>query len=229
MGRSFDALLLGLEGPEPPSVATGPLEKGETMLRQKFRHGFVPPIVALVLGFGIGAGVALRLGAPANHTKPALREPVFYQPEKPYVPKDDSSTVEERYLTLLKRYLCRFEFGSAVRSVGGDWPETGETMIGMARMDNLHECIRDVIQHKVPGDFIECGAWRGGATIFMRAALEAYRESSRVVWVADSFQGLPKPDPQQYPADTGDTLWTRAELSVPVGQVRGELRAVRFA
>ncbi len=33
--------------------------------------------------------------------------------------------------------------------------------------------------------------WRGGATIFMRAVLKAHGVTDRIVWVADSFQGLP--------------------------------------
>lgn len=51
------------------------------------------------------------------------------------------------------------------------------TMIGRARLDQLDECIHSVISNKVPGDFIECGVWRGGATIFMRGAWQftAYR------------------------------------------------------
>jgi O-methyltransferase len=54
----------------------------------------------------------------------------------------------------------------------------------------------------------------------MRAALEAVGDTGRTVWVADSFQGVPPPDPERYPADTGDTFWTWDELAVPVEQVR---------
>lgn len=93
-------------------------------------------------------------------------------------------------------------------------------MIGLYRLDNLHDCISDVLRRGVAGDFIEAGAWRGGATIFMRAALMAYDEHNRIVWVADSFQGLPKPDPKLFPADAGDELWTRGELAVSVDEVK---------
>jgi O-methyltransferase len=100
-------------------------------------------------------------------------------------------------------------------------PEAAETMIGLKRLDNLHYCIRDVLTHNVPGDLIECGAWRGGATIFMRAALLAYNDPERRVWVADSFQGLPPPNPAKYPADLGDEFYKDAEhLAVGVDTVR---------
>lgn len=78
-----------------------------------------------------------------------------------------------------------------MRSVGGDYPSDAETMIGMARLDNLERCLVDVLERGVPGDVIETGVWRGGAAIFMRAVLKAYGEEDRTVWAADSFEGLP--------------------------------------
>ncbi len=100
-------------------------------------------------------------------------------------------------------------------------PESAETMIGMKRLDNLHYCIRDLLARNVPGDLIECGAWRGGATIFMRAALLAYNDPERRVWVADSFQGLPAPSPEKYPADLGSEFFKEGDhLAIPVDTVR---------
>lgn len=110
-------------------------------------------------------------------------------------------------------------FDEEMRRSGKDWPVNGETMIGLRRLDDLHDCIRDVLQRGVPGDFIETGVWRGGATIFMRAALEAYGDTTRRVWVADSFQGLPQPDPR-YPADSGNTLWNDSRLAASVDEVK---------
>jgi len=92
----------------------------------------------------------------------------------------------------------------AVREEGHDWPSRAETMIGLKRLNNLHYCVETVLADSVPGDLIETGVWRGGATIFMRAVLAAYGVTNRTVWVADSFQGLPEPNPERYPADTGD-------------------------
>jgi len=40
------------------------------------------------------------------------------------------------------------------------------------------------------------------------------------VWAADSFAGLPKPDPERFPADEGDELWTQTPLAVSVDEVR---------
>jgi O-methyltransferase len=93
-------------------------------------------------------------------------------------------------------------------------------MIGLHRLDNLEECITDVLRRGVPGDLIETGVWRGGATIFMRAVLEAYGDLDRLVWAADSFEGLPPPDPAAYPADEGDKHWQKSQLAVSLDEVR---------
>jgi O-methyltransferase len=113
-----------------------------------------------------------------------------------------------------------------VRTDGRDWPVHALTMIGGHRLDNLHDCIRSVLDDGVAGDFLEAGVWRGGACIFMRGALLAYGDKNRQVWVADSFEGLPPPNPTAYPADRGDELWKRGELAVSLAQV--EANFARF-
>jgi hypothetical protein len=75
------------------------------------------------------------------------------------------------------------------------------TMLPMARLDNLEFCVRTVIADRVQGDLIETGVWRGGACILMRALLETTREPGRLVWVADSFAGLPEPDAEKFPVE----------------------------
>jgi hypothetical protein len=94
------------------------------------------------------------------------------------------------------------------------------TMIGARRMDNIEDCVRRVIEDRVPGDLIETGVWRGGATIFMRGVLRAFGVADRTVYVADSFQGLPAPDAERYPADAGIDLHLWPGLAVGLDEVR---------
>ena len=98
-----------------------------------------------------------------------------------------------------------------------------QTMIGMNRLEQLRQFIRDVMQHQVPGDLIETGVWRGGATIFMRAVLKAYGDTTRSVWVADSFAGLPPPDLQRYPQDRGSDFHTQQHMIVSLDEVKASL------
>ena len=100
------------------------------------------------------------------------------------------------------------------RHEGKDWPENAETMVGIVRLDNLRECLEQVFRDEVPGDVLEAGVWRGGASILMRGVIIAYDQGHRESWVADSFMGLPAPDPGRYPADQGWRFHTQDELAV---------------
>jgi O-methyltransferase len=77
------------------------------------------------------------------------------------------------------------------REFGQDWPMVGLTMVGHRRLDNVRNCILTVIADGIPGDFVECGVWRGGASIYAKALLDAYGANDRRVWLADSFEGMP--------------------------------------
>jgi O-methyltransferase len=100
------------------------------------------------------------------------------------------------------------------RQEGSEWPGIAYSMCGFKRLENLEYCLRTAVTNKVPGGFIETGVWRGGACIFATAVLRALGERDRTVWVADSFQGLPPPDRNTYPADRGCKLHTEDYLRV---------------
>lgn len=87
-----------------------------------------------------------------------------------------------------------------------NFTELSHTLIGMKRLDNIQACIETVLDEAIEGDLIETGIWRGGATIFMRGVLAAYGVSDRLVWAADSFQGVPPPS---HPQDAGFDLSAR--------------------
>ncbi|MEO3748683.1 TylF/MycF family methyltransferase [Plantactinospora sp. B5E13] len=110
------------------------------------------------------------------------------------------------------------------REGGLDWPARAESMIGIKRMDNIRFCIETAIREGVPGDLIETGVWRGGAVIYMRAVLKAYGDTTRRVFAADSFQGLPPAKPNQHPADAGDVHYREDALRIGVEQVRDNFR-----
>src|ERR1700680_167659 len=95
-------------------------------------------------------------------------------------------------------------YNERARSLGEDWPMRAVTMIGLTRLRHLGKLVRKVVEDQVPGDLIETGVWRGGSCIYMRAMLAVLGANNRRVWVADSFMGLPKPDPLLYPADAKD-------------------------
>ena len=148
----------------------------------------------------------------------------IYEPVVP--PRGSLPGALKRYL---QNWLCAsgqielvrvHPFDPTAREEGRGWRGDAETMIGLKRLDNLQYCVTEALRRGVPGDLIETGVWRGGATIFMRAILKVDGDTGRVVWVADSFRGLPKPDPDRFPADAGDRHWTQPELAVSLDGVK---------
>jgi O-methyltransferase len=147
--------------------------------------------------------------ADAERHIAAAREPRAAGPGR------DPQELRRAYLDLLKLALCELvgtattsvgalpEGGIAarelrgdeqrLRSAGMDWPLHGLTMVGLGRLDDLQACVESVVADGVEGDMIEAGAWRGGASLLMRATLDTLGDD-RTVWVADSFQGFPQPD-----------------------------------
>jgi hypothetical protein len=122
------------------------------------------------------------------------------------------SELGKRDLRIVKLH----KFDPAARENGRDWPMFGFTMVGHKRLDNVRSCIEDVIANNVPGDFAECGVWRGGTSIFARAVLKAYGVTDRKVWLADSFEGMPVPKSKE----DGFDLSGRNYLTVSIDQVK---------
>lgn len=110
------------------------------------------------------------------------------------------------------------------RARGLDNNPRAHTMIGLERLTNIQRCVERALEDQVPGDLIEAGVWRGGAAAFMRAILKAHGERDRIVWVADSFAGLPPPDDDRYPQDRGDEHHARRWLAVSLDEVKETFR-----
>ena len=138
------------------------------------------------------------------------------------------------YLILLKKCVLDNIYGSNI--LHGDintgikvkneevingtyWPDRAHTMIGEKRLTNIEECFKNILEDNIEGDMIETGVWRGGACIFM-AGLNKYYKAGKKVYVADSFQGLPPPNEQEYPHDKGDNLYTYKSLAVSIEEVK---------
>ncbi len=126
--------------------------------------------------------------------------------------------------TIYEDVNCEGSYQSQSRENGSDYPTVAHTMVGIKRLKNIKYCMKEILTNNIPGDCIETGVWRGGSTILMRAILKAYGDLNRKVWVADSFAGLPPPNPEKYPDDLGLDLSRMSYLAVSLEQVKSNFR-----
>ena len=66
------------------------------------------------------------------------------------------------------------------------------TMTSPQRLINTLKSCQYVVKNNIPGDFVECGVWRGGNGILAKKVFE-YLGSDKKVWMFDTFQGMTKP------------------------------------
>ena len=68
----------------------------------------------------------------------------------------------------------------------------GYTMTSVPRLVNTVKSCRYVVDNNIPGDFVECGVWRGGNGILAKKVFERLG-SNKKVWMFDTFEGMTKP------------------------------------
>jgi O-methyltransferase len=127
-------------------------------------------------------------------------------------------------LRLVKPVISTPEARRARAEGKGHHSEHFETSIGFARLDNIRNCVTSVLEDEIPGDLIEAGVQRGGASVFTRAVLAAHGGEDRGMWLADTFTGLPVPNPEKYPADAGYNLTGDDPNAIGVEGVKSNFR-----
>lgn len=101
------------------------------------------------------------------------------------------------------------------------------TMTSSERLWSLIESVRYVVQEGIPGDFVECGVWRGGSVMAMLNELRKMEAMDRRVWLYDTFAGMTPPSSADVeastgrhanellsatPKDTGNNVWCIADV-----------------
>lgn len=113
------------------------------------------------------------------------------------------------------------------------------TMTSVERRHALQEAVRHITRHHLPGSLVECGVWRGGSMVLAAQTLLDCGDSSRHLFLFDTFEGMPPPsdkdidhagtpasallEQDHQPRQQSD-LWAEA----PLGQVRAHLAATGY-
>lgn len=90
------------------------------------------------------------------------------------------------------------------------------TMTSSERVWSLLQAVRYVQDEQLPGDFVECGVWRGGSVMAMARKLQALGSADRDLWLYDTFEGMTTPTKEDVEAVTGTTA-ERLLASTEVG------------
>lgn len=67
------------------------------------------------------------------------------------------------------------------------------TMTSIERMYALHKAVKYIVEAKIPGDFVECGVWRGGSSMVIAYTLLEMKVTDRKIWLYDTFTGMSQP------------------------------------
>jgi hypothetical protein len=65
------------------------------------------------------------------------------------------------------------------------------TMTSVERMYSLYLSVDYILKNNIPGDFVECGVWRGGSAMLICSMLKGRDISNRTVFLYDTFTGMP--------------------------------------
>lgn len=67
------------------------------------------------------------------------------------------------------------------------------TMTSMERLYSLYQSIQYVVDHKIGGDLVECGVWKGGSSMMMALTLLKKGVSDRKIFLYDTYEGMSEP------------------------------------
>jgi O-methyltransferase len=78
-----------------------------------------------------------------------------------------------------------------------------QTMTSLERMYALWSATNYIVENDLPGDFVECGVWRGGSVMLMATTLLRRGDTTRDLWLFDTFDGMTAPTAEDLQAMSG--------------------------
>jgi len=69
------------------------------------------------------------------------------------------------------------------------------TMTSENSLINLIVATRYIVANDIPGDFVECGVWRGGSMIAIANTLNDLKIDDRCLYLYDTYNGMTAPSP----------------------------------
>jgi O-methyltransferase len=86
------------------------------------------------------------------------------------------------------------------------------TMVSRERLWATLMACKHVIERDIPGDFVECGVWRGGNSLIASAIFSLYKSPKKVI-LFDTFSGMTAPTDYDKKSGSGSTCHDKFERS----------------
>lgn len=82
------------------------------------------------------------------------------------------------------------------------------TMTSVQRLMALRTAVRYISQHRIVGDLVECGVWKGGSMMMAALTLLECGDEERHLYLYDTFEGMSAPTDkdQDYQGNSADKL-----------------------
>jgi len=58
----------------------------------------------------------------------------------------------------------------------------------------LFQSVEYIIENNIPGDFVECGVWKGGSAMMMAYTLMHHGITDRKIYLYDTYEGMAEPE-----------------------------------
>jgi len=72
------------------------------------------------------------------------------------------------------------------------------TMTSRERAFALCQATKYIVKAGIPGDFVECGVWRGGSAMIIASTLAKLQSQDRKIYLYDTFSGMTQPSEEDF-------------------------------
>jgi len=79
------------------------------------------------------------------------------------------------------------------------------SLVGWQGLEVTYDCARRAISEGVPGGLVECGVAQGGSALLLALVNREFGRDERMLWLFDSYEGLPDPTKDDYKGDKTGT------------------------
>jgi hypothetical protein len=111
------------------------------------------------------------------------------------------------------------------------------TMTSPERMFTLYHAVRHLVEHRIPGDLVECGVWKGGSAMLCALALAELGDTSRSLYLYDTYGGMAEPDARDvsHDGEAATRIWAESRRDghvewcfSPLDEVRRNLASTGY-